>query len=160
LRKFVFILLTLIIFACNSIPADPEKSLQIAKTDGLKVGYTPDPPWVIEENSEITGIEGNMVKEFARLNGMKIIWEKGSEQDLMKKLEKKELHIVIAGLLKETPWKTEKIGLTMPYYKNKKEKHVIALMQGENRLLQEIETYFFENKDQIKNIADEALPKF
>ena len=55
---------------------------------------------------------------------MRVFWVKGSEQELMKKPERKEIHIVLAGLEKKTPWKSEKIGLSMPYFKKGKDKRV------------------------------------
>jgi hypothetical protein len=72
---------------------------------------------------------------------------------LLKDLEKKQYHIVISGLTSDTPWKKKKIGLTRPYFKNEKEKHVIAIMQGENRLLYHLEKYLFNNRDSINALV-------
>jgi hypothetical protein len=125
--------------ACRNIPADPNDSFAKALKSGLYVGYTTNPPWISDENGRGEGIEAEIISGFAEENKMQIKWEYGSEQELMKKLEKKELHIVITGLTKDTPWKDKKVGITMPYFKNKKEQHIIAVQQGENKLTMKIE---------------------
>lgn len=153
-------LLVMFISNCSIIPADPNKSFENAIKAGLSVGYASNPPWVIDSNGNAEGIEADIVKGFAKANGMKIKWEKGPEQKLMKKLEKKELHIVITGMTKDNPWKSEKIGITMPYYKEKKVKRIIAVQQGENRLTMNLEKYFFENKASITSLINENKPEF
>lgn len=145
---------------CSNIPSDPEKTFEKAKGTGLSVGFSHNPPWVIDKDSLAGGIEGRLIKEFAVMNGMDIVWHKGSEQKLMKMLEENELHIVITGLTKDNPWKSKKIGLTMPYYKKGKEKHVIALIQGENRLLMNLEKFIFSKKDSINKLIDAAKQEF
>lgn len=154
------LLLLLIIMGCNKFPNDPERSFEKASGTALAVGFSPVPPWVVEENGKAGGIEGELVKNFADSKGFKIVWYEDSEHVLMKKLEDKELHIVIAGLSKDTPWKKQKIGLTMPYYKNKREKRVMAIQQGENRLLMYLEQYLFNVKDSIKSSVDAAKQEF
>jgi hypothetical protein len=49
--------------------------------------------------------------------------------------------IVIAGLTDETHWKTRMIGLTKPYRIEGKEKHVIAVQEGENAFLIQLEFF-------------------
>jgi hypothetical protein len=144
---------------CKNIPSDPNGSFEKAIETGLSVGYSVNPPWVTTNDSTAGGIEGSLIKSFAGKMDMKIVWHYGSEQELMKKLEKKELHVVISGLTKDNPWKDRKIGFTLPYFKDKKEKHVIAVQQGENKLLQNIELYLFENKDSIKRSIYAAKQK-
>lgn len=146
--------------ACNKIPADPEKTFEKAKATGLTVGFAHNPPWVNDQDSIATGVEGRLISEFARLSGMEIRWHKGSEQKLMKMLEDNQLHIVISGLTKDNPWKSEKIGLTMPYHKAKKEKHVIALIQGENRLVMNLEKFLYSYKDSINPMINAANQEF
>ncbi len=69
------------------------------------------------------------------------------------KLEKQKLHMVIAGLTKDTPWKSRKIRLTIPSYTDKKIKHIIAVQQGENRLVFYFEKYLLVNKDSINMMS-------
>lgn len=152
------ILIVFLLFGCDRIPSDPEKSYEKARAQGLLVGYTDNPPWVIDDAGIISGIEPDILNSFAESNGIELKWIKGSEQELLLRLEKGELQIVAAGLLMNTPWKSEKIGLTSPYYKNRKEKRVLAVQQGENRLIMKLEKYFFSEKDEIKQKADAVKP--
>lgn len=80
-----------------------------------------------------------MLMHFAGKHDLIINWISGSEQMLMKRLEKRELHFVISGFTNHTPWKKRKAGFTRAYYEKDKGKHVIALKQGENKLLFEFE---------------------
>lgn len=152
-------LLLVFIAGCKNIPSDPNRSFEKATESGLTVGYSVNPPWVVSEDSSAGGIEGFIIKAFAGKKEMKIVWHYGSEQEMMSKLEKKELHLVISGLTSDNPWKDRKVGFTLPYFKDKKEKHVIAIQQGENKLLQNIEMFLFENKDSIKRIVYAAKQK-
>lgn len=152
----VFVLLS----GCREIPADPEGTFGKAKETGLYVGFSHNPPWVIDYDSLAGGVEGLLIKDFAHSNGMVINWRKGSEQKLMKMLENNELHIVIAGITKDNPWKSKKIGLTMPYHKEQKEKHVIALIQGENRLVMNLEKFLYSYKDSINTLINAAEQEF
>jgi hypothetical protein len=153
-------MITLLAMSCDNIPADPGKSFDKAKGTGLSVGYTLNPPWILDNKGFAEGIEAEIIKGFAGTNNMKIVWEYGSEQVLMKKLEKKELHIVITGLTMDTPWKSEKIGITMPYFKSGKTKHIMAVQQGENKLVMNLEKYFFENRESITERINEDKQKF
>jgi len=154
---FLFFISTI---ACGRIPSDPEKSFEKAQNSGLAVGFSHNPPWVFDLDTAAEGVEANLIREFALINGLNVVWQKGSEQKLMKMLEEKELHIVISGLTKDNPWKSQKIGLTLPYFKAGKEKHVIAIQQGENRLLMELEQVLKVNKDSINNMIDAYKQKF
>ena len=49
---------------CNKIPSDPEKSYEKAVTEGLIVGFTPNPPWVVEGKENVEGIESQITQFF------------------------------------------------------------------------------------------------
>jgi polar amino acid transport system substrate-binding protein len=154
-------LLLIVLHGCDNYPEDPSRTFEKAEKTGLIAGYVPSPPWVIESDSSASGIEGEIIKGFAEVSGMKVIWHKGSEQELMEKLEKREIHIVICGLTKDNPWKSRKIGLTMPYHKEKepdkikKKKHIIAVIQGENRFVRQLEKYMYDQRELIERLIDE-----
>jgi polar amino acid transport system substrate-binding protein len=154
--RIILILGVFFLGSCHKIPSDPNKSFEKAKENGLAVGFTVNPPWIFENNGMADGVEAQIIKGFARSNNMKIEWETGSEQELLKKLEEKKLHAVLAGLTSDTPWKSRKIGLTRPYYKIKKANRVIAIQQGENRMLFSVESYFLKNKDSIADKINKA----
>jgi sRNA-binding carbon storage regulator CsrA len=144
-----FPLLFVTLSGCNDIPADPGKSFENAAISGLRAGYFQNNPWVFESEGRLSGIEPEIINGFASANGFKVTWISGTEEDLMRKLEKKEIHLVVGGFLDDTPWKSRKTGFSKPYFTDKKEKRVIAIMQGENRLLFNLEKYIKIHKQEI-----------
>ncbi|QNF31535.1 transporter substrate-binding domain-containing protein [Adhaeribacter swui] len=135
-----FILLVFIISACHNFPRDPDKTLEKVKNGTLLVGYSENPPWVIKTNAAPTGLEAELIKEFAQTQQAKVIWVNDTEQDLFEKLEKQELHLVIGGITDKNSWKS-KISFTRPYYQIPKEKHVMAVIKGENAFTVALETF-------------------
>ena len=79
----------------------------------LLVGYSENRPWVTKSGDEPGGTEAELVKQFAQTLNAKIEWHNDTEQNLFERLEKNEIHLVIAGLTDETPWK-KTIGITRP----------------------------------------------
>jgi polar amino acid transport system substrate-binding protein len=156
----IALILLLFLSDCKNIPADPEDSYSKAQATGLSVGFSSNPPWVIVSGDSVYGIEPELIRRFAENNQMKIVWKNGPEQKMLKELEEKKLHIFISGLTGDTPWKKRKVGLTRPFFKGEKEKHVMAIMQGENRLLYHLEKYLFNNKDSINALVYREYDRF
>lgn len=119
-RHFAFLLLFIIgcLQACESYPNDPKNSLEEAKAKRLRVGFIEDHPWIWAEGGEMKGIEAEIIKGFAEKIDTKIEWIKGTEDELMPLLETFELHVVVGGLSRSTPW-NKHVGLTGPYKKVK-----------------------------------------
>jgi hypothetical protein len=136
-------IIVLVCFGCTEYPKDPNKTLHKVTDGNLTVGYSENSPWVVKKEGEPepSGIEPALIKSFASTLNAKIIWENGSEGQLLKKLEDRKIDVVIAGLTDETPWKTRMIGLTKPYRIKGKEKHVIAVQEGENAFLIQLEFF-------------------
>ena len=131
MKKHLFslflILFFLILQACESYPNDPENSHEEARGDTLRVGVIEAPPWIVFENGEISGVEAEIIKGFAKEIDAEVEWVKGTEEELMPLLEEFELHLVAGGITSSTPWKKH-IGLTGTY---KKEKVFICNTTGE-----------------------------
>ncbi len=125
---------------CDSFPKDPRHTLERVRHGTLRVGYSENRPWVTKSGNAPGGTEAELVKQFAQTLQAKIEWHNDTEQNLFERLEKNELHLVIAGLTDETPWK-DKIGMTRPYVKDGKKKHVMAVVPGENGFLVALETF-------------------
>lgn len=138
-----YLLLFLGLISCVQFPNDPQNTLDKATNGVLKVGFSENKPWVVKEADSANGIEPEMIRKFAQQINARIQWVNGSEQELFEKLEKRELDMVIAGLTDKTPWKNKKIGLTRYYHIKGKEKHVMAVKQGENRFQVELEEYLY-----------------
>lgn len=107
------VFLAILLMRCN-IPRDPDHTLQKVKGDKLMVGITENRPWTDLSSAEPKGVEVNMVEAIAQMLNAEIEWKEGSETELMEALKAKELHLVIGGITKKTPW-SKHIGLTNPY---------------------------------------------
>lgn len=150
LRFFVLLLTLVLYYECSEFPADPKDTFKKINKGILIVGYTENPPWVILTNSDPEGIEPDLIRSFAKSIQAEILWYRGSENTLFQKLEQNDIHVIIGGLTDKSPWKKEKTGFTRPYYKNGKEKHVMAVIEGENKLLYKLEVFL--NKAKIDTL--------
>ncbi|WP_300435343.1 transporter substrate-binding domain-containing protein [Christiangramia sp.] len=137
--KPVIIFFFLVLAGCN-FPKDPEESLEKATRDSLKVGVVNNLPYTYFDNGEASGTEIEFLKEFARSNKINISFIEGSESVLVDKLKNYRLHIVAGGFDKKTIWKKH-AGTSATY----DSKHLFLIPKGENKLLQQLETYIYQN---------------
>ncbi len=150
----VFLALSFLLLHCHPYPRDPEKTLENVSHHELLVGYSVNPPWVIETSDSLQGVEVALMQEFAQRLHAEIRWIPGTENELFKDLADRKLHMVIAGLTRDTPWKKEKIGITRTYYKTGKEEYVMAILQGENAFLVALEKFLLTKEHQIKSLVE------
>ena len=136
--KIIPLLLLLISSGCD-FPKDAEDSWENATNNYLKVGVSVNPPYTISEKDSISGIEIDLLQNFADKKNLEIRFIEGSESELIKKLENYQLHVLAGGFEKKTLWK-DKAGTTVPY----DNKHVLLITKGENKLLQQLETHIFQ----------------
>lgn len=118
--KFVTGMLTalaLLLAACGDLPRDARGTLAAARQDTLRVGVLEKPPWT-RYDGQVTGVEVELVKRFARELGTEVTWIRGGNTELMSALEHFELHLVIGGVTNKTPWR-KKIGLSRPFFTNR-----------------------------------------
>lgn len=130
----------LIIFTSCNLPKDPKSTWENAKKDGLKVGVVDNPPFTSTASDSFSGNEVEIINNFAASKNLKVSYLKGSESELIEKLEKYEIDIIIGGFTKKTVW-SKKAGATKPYDK----KHVFLIPKGENKLLVKLEEYIHQN---------------
>lgn len=142
---FLIYLLLMLATGCDNFPKDPDKTLEKINKGTLRVGYSENAPWVIKTAKEPSGLEADLVRGFAKEQNARIVWVNDTEQDLFQKLEKKELHLVIGGLTDKNLWKS-KISFTRPYLEIKKDKHVMAILKGENAFTIALETYLHQQE--------------
>jgi len=138
--------------ACG-FPRDPDGTLERVTGGVLRVGVSENPPWTrwpggapaAGESGEPSGIEVDLVSDFAASLGAEVAWVPGSEADLMTLLEESELEVVVAGLEASAPWSSH-VALTYPYAtsiddKGEEVRHVMAVVMGENDLLTTLESF-------------------
>jgi polar amino acid transport system substrate-binding protein len=132
--------------ACGQFPADPDGTLDRVRGGVLRVGASHHEPWVeIVEGGEPSGIEPELVRQFASQLQATIEWRLGSEEALMTDLEHGRLDLLIGGLTADSPW-TDKAAITKPYAESRNEygeteQHVMAAPLGENAFLLELEKF-------------------
>ncbi len=102
--------------ACD-IPRDPETTLERVRGETLRAGIAINGPWTQLSGSP-SGVEVDLVEEFARQLDAEVTWVEGSEQELMAALEGFELDLVVGGLTVDSPWSAN-VALTRPYYASK-----------------------------------------
>lgn len=138
------LILPLFVAGCG-LPHDPEKtSERIAATHELRVGVTDNPPWVKAQSAEPSGIEADLVRDFGRRLGAKVLWSRGSETMLMQSLKHHELDIVIGGFDKKTSW-VSSAGLTQPWATDaQSKKRIMLAAPGENRFILSLDRFLVE----------------
>lgn len=124
--------LALIIAACDELPRDPQHTLTEARSEGMRVGLIESPPWASHTEKAASGVEVELVEKLADQLGTDVTWIRGGESELMPALERFELHLVIGGIARDTPWK-QRVGLSRPYFT---ERFVVGVRPG--RELQDI----------------------
>lgn len=130
----------LLLMACT-FPKDPQHTFSNAKVEGLAIGVVQNPPFTLVRDSSFSGTEITLLEQFCKKENLDPHFETGNETDLIKKLSKYELDIVVGGFKKKTVWKKE-VGMTQPY----DSAHVFFVPKGENRLVYTLERFFIQNK--------------
>jgi polar amino acid transport system substrate-binding protein len=96
-------------------PRDPEGTLERVRGGTLRVGVIEDEPWVkLSQNREPTGVEPELVRQFADELDADVEWVGGSESELVEAMRGYQLDLLIGGLTRSSPWQKE-VALTRPY---------------------------------------------
>jgi ABC-type amino acid transport substrate-binding protein len=140
-------LLCLLVGCGLSFPADPDHTLDRVRGGVLRVGVSPNDPWIVwSAEPEPSGREADLVRRFAASLDADVEWSRSAEETLISQLERGELDLVAAGMTAETPW-TEKAAISKPYATvtgpdGSAEEHVLAVPLGENAFLVSLERFF------------------
>jgi len=149
MKKIIALGLLLLLVGCDRFPKDPEHTLEEVTNGTLIIGYSSNPPWVVKHTGEPGGIEAEILTEYANTLSADVEWVNDTEQNLYEKLEKKEVHLVIAGITNDNPW-IKRVAFTRPYLQLNKKKHVIAAARGENAFIMDLEKFLYSKESQIK----------
>ena len=161
-------LIALSLGACG-LPKDQDgATTRIDASHALRVGASSNPPWVIVEGAQVSGIEPALVQAFAGTLGARVQWVVNGETPLMQALEKRKLDLVVGGITTKSPW-TKRLGTSLVYAKAGflpdgsprlvpgKQGHVILSAPGENRLLLRLDRFLYAAKPRLQQVvAQEA----
>lgn len=106
--------IVVLLAGCGSVPRDPEGTLERVQGGVLRAGYTVAHPWAEGPVDDPTGIEIDLVEQFAQEQDATVEWIEGSEAELFEALEVRALDIVVGGYAASNPWVTS-AGVTRPY---------------------------------------------
>jgi len=157
--------LLVLLVACISpgcdYPRDASETSRRVQRGVIRAGVVGNPPWVILSANTPSGIEPQLLQTLAESLNAKIEWTIGSETMVIKRLEQRQLDVVVGGLEKDTPW-SDRIGMSQWYLlaidpeTNKKSKHVWAVMPGESRWLLEIDRFLQSRRSEASDLLLEA----
>lgn len=144
--------LVAVLAGCSGgFPADPDGTLETVTGGTLRVGVSANPPWTATDEGAPTGLEPRLVEGFAESVGAEVEWTTGGEEDLVGRLERSELDLVVGGFTEASPWSAQ-AALTYPYTTvpgpdGAPEAHVMAAPMGENAFLVALESYLLDRQD-------------
>lgn len=155
--KFEGVLVSLALFfsvaACDDFPKDPEGTLNRVRGGTVHAGIVENPPWAEVDGGTASGIEVQLVEQFAASLDAEVHWAEISGPAAMHALEERKLDIVVGGFQQNDPWKS-KVGFSRPYIPGTK--HVMAVPKGENAWLVALETFLSEHEREARKIIAEA----
>ena len=157
MRALVPAVVLLLLAGCD-LPRDPEQTLERVRGGTMRVGVTANPPWTTVEGERPGGIEAALVEQFAESLGAYVRWTNGSEAELMERLHKGHLDLVVGGLDDASPWTTHS-GFTRPYLTFADKRYVMAVRQGENRFLLELDKFLQGRRPEIRRLVEAEVAR-
>lgn len=148
-RVLVLICVLPLLAGCGlRIPSDPDGTLDRVTDGTLRVGVSPNGEFTQVDGDEVSGTEAELVERFAAELHADVAWTVGSEESLIRELDRGGLDLLIAGFTDTTPW-SEDAGMTRPYAEftdqdGARHKLVMLVPLGENAFLSELETFLTE----------------
>lgn len=97
--------LCVLVSGCGPYPRDTDDMSQRAAERGMRVGASHDPPWlVVGDDGRVSGPEAALMQRFAAAQGYRLAWQPGGHDVLMRQLEHADLHAVVGGYDRKSPW--------------------------------------------------------
>jgi len=147
---------------CGGIPVDPHGTLERASGGVLRVGMSVHDPWTVLDGGERSGVEVDLIEDFATGVDAEVEWHDGGEESLIEQLHLGQLDVVVGGLTEKSPWVSH-AALTRPYVvvtssTGSAEPHVMAARMGENALLVALERFLEEHEGEVAEQVDGEEP--
>jgi polar amino acid transport system substrate-binding protein len=116
LRLFLLALIALVSASCN-FPHDPRGTLERVQNGTMRVGIVDNDPWTRMEEERASGVEVELLKDFADELGAKISFVPGTTPELLEAARQAEIDVLIGGFTSTSPGVSEgkEAGVTGPY---------------------------------------------
>lgn len=143
----------LVLGGCSAtIPSDPDGTLESVRGGVVRAGVSVSPPWTDAEAGAPSGLEVDLVEDFAETLDAQVEWTVAGEEELVAEMERGELDVLVGGLTATSPW-ADTVALTYPYLtttgpEGEQESHVMAVPSGENAFMTELERFLLDQEVQ------------
>jgi polar amino acid transport system substrate-binding protein len=112
----VFVLVILVAAGC-AFPRDPRGTLEGVQNGTMRVGLVGHDPWTRMEKGHASGVEVELLKDFARELGADTIFVPGTTPELLEAAKEAEVDVLIGGFTSTSPGVSEgkEAGVTGSY---------------------------------------------
>jgi polar amino acid transport system substrate-binding protein len=112
----VFVLLVLVAASCD-FPRDPRGTLEGVQNGTMRVGIVENDPWTRMEEGHASGVEVELLKDFARELGAEASFVPGTTPELLEAAKEAEVDVLIGGFTSTSPGVSEgkEVGVTGSY---------------------------------------------
>ena len=113
---FVFALVALISAGCD-FPRDPRGTLDKVQNGTMRVGIVNHDPWTQMEEGRPSGVEVELLRDFAGELKTEIVFVQGTVPELLEAAKQGEVDVVAGGFTDTSPGVSEgkEVGITSPY---------------------------------------------
>lgn len=148
-RDTMLAVLALLLSTGCQLPHDPLGTYLRVQKGTLRVGITENTPFThLDAQKQPGGVEVELLHQCAQQLDAQIEWIVDSESNLVELLHRGQLDLIIGGFARSTPW-SEQVALTQPYVEWKGKQRVMAVRQGENRWLLELDRFLQGRQTQV-----------
>jgi polar amino acid transport system substrate-binding protein len=113
---FVLAFAALISASCD-FPQDPRGTLDKVQNGTMRVGLVNHDPWTQMEEGRASGVEVELLREFAAELETEIVFVQGTVPELLEAAKQREVDVVAGGFTDTSPGVSEgkEAGITSPY---------------------------------------------
>jgi polar amino acid transport system substrate-binding protein len=113
---FVFALIVFISTSCD-FPRDPRGTLDKVQGGTMRVGIVNHDPWTLMEEGRASGVEVELLRDFAGELETEIVFVQGTVPELLEAARQGEVDVVAGGFTTTSPGVSEgkEAGITSPY---------------------------------------------
>lgn len=125
MKRSLFLLASLLTGGCDSIPADPDGTLERVRAERLfRVG-------LIASHAPSNDAVGDLLRRLSRATGARAVLERGSAEALLARLEEGGLDLVLGEFAEPSPWAAQ-VTLSEPLAADGPTILAAAARNGEN----------------------------